>query len=208
MAFGFAGADRVAEPKRRDWTTDEFLAWEAAQPIRYELVEGRPAMMAGGTQAHDAIAVNLTSTLRALLRGSGCRPGTSDLRVPTGTGNVRYPDVTVDCGEFRCESHDASQPTVVFEILSRSTAWTDLHRKLHDYDMTPTIAQYVLVAQDEPRVELWNRGANGRLALEASIVDRDGVVELRSIGVTLGMAEVYEGLGFWSEGSGVVADEA
>jgi hypothetical protein len=74
--------------------------------------------------------------------------------------------------------------------------------------MTPTIAQYVLVAQDEPRVELWNRGANGRLALEASIIDLDGVVELRSIGVTLGMAEVYEGLGFTSEGSAVPAGEA
>jgi Uma2 family endonuclease len=198
----------MAEAKRRAWMTGEFLAWEAAQSVRYELVDGRPIMMAGGTQAHDAIAVNLTSTLRARLRGSGCRPGTSDLRVPTGTGNVRYPDVTVDCGEFRRESHDASQPTVVFEILSRSTAWTDLHRKLHDYDMTPTIAQYVLVAQDEPRVELWNRGANGRLALEATIVDPDAVVELRSVGVTLGMAEVYEGLGFAPAGSTIAADEA
>ena len=198
----------MAEARRRAWMTDEFLVWEAAQAARYELVDGQPVMMASGTPAHDAIAVNLTSTLRARLRGSGCRPGTPDLRVPTGSGNVRYPDVTVDCGEFRRGSHDASQPTVVFEILSRSTAWTDLHRKLHDCDMTPTIAQYVLVAQDEPRVELWNRGANGRLALETTIIDLDGVVVLRSIGVTVGMAEVYEGLGFAAERPGPAAGEA
>jgi Uma2 family endonuclease len=192
----------MSEARRREWGTAEFLKWEARQPARYELVDGQPRLMTGGTQAHNAIAINLTSALKTLLRGSGCRPGGSDLRIPTGTGNVRYPDALIDCGEFRRGEHDASEPTVVFEVLSRSTAWTDWHAKLHDYDMTLTIKQYVLVSQDEPRVVVWNRGEGERLVLDETITNLAASVGLHPVGLTLPLADIYDGLGFDGEGAG------
>lgn len=112
----------MSEPKPRDRSLDELLDWEARQAERWELVDGRLVMMAGGTQAHALIAVNLLTTLRPLSRGTPCRPGGSDLRVPVpATGNCRYPDITIDGGEFRPDAHDVSMPVVVFEVLDRTT---------------------------------------------------------------------------------------
>lgn len=184
----------MSEARLHCWTLDEFLAWEAGQPARYELVNGDPRLMTGGTQAHHLIALNIVATLRERLRASPCRSWGSDLRVLTGTGNSRYPDALIDCGAFRPESHDASEPAVVFEVLSRSTAWLDLQTKLHDYDATPTIRQYVIIAQDEPNVVIWVRSDSGKLTLGASLKRLDESVTLEPRGTLLALSEIYAGL--------------
>src|SRR5215469_14769650 len=75
---------------------DEFLAWERDQPEQYEYAGGRVTMMTGGSAAHVTIALNLTIALRQALRGTGCRPFGSDMKV-IANGSVRYPDVSVTC---------------------------------------------------------------------------------------------------------------
>jgi len=114
----------------------------------------------------------------------------------TGNGNARYPDIAVDCGPFRRDSRDVSEPAVFLEVLSRTTTWTDLHDKLRDCDATPAVRQYVVIAQDEPKFVVWERDQAGRLALASSLEGLDGQLELRPIGATLRMDEIYEGLGF------------
>lgn len=185
----------MGEPECRAWTVAEFLDWESAQPVRYELVNGQPVMMAGGTQAHSLIAINIGAELKTRLRGSPCRPGSADLRVIVGRGgNVRYPDVTVDCGEFRPESNDASEPRVVFEILSKTTAWTDLHDKLRDYERTPAIQHYVIVSQNTAKIVIWTRDQHGHLIPGDDILGLDGTADLPAIGVSLPLAAIYDGL--------------
>ena len=186
----------MSEARRQEWGLEAFLAWEADQPQRWELIDGRPRLMTGGTQAHDLIAVNITAALRQRLRGSPCRPGGSDLRLVTGNGNVRYPDALIDCGPLRPESHEASEPAVVFEVLSRSTAWIDLHAKLRDYDATPGTRLYVLVAPDTPWVAVWTRDPSGRLAVAAALAEPDAVLALDPVPAALPLAEIYEGLSF------------
>jgi len=185
----------VSEARRQDWDLATFLVWEASQPARYELVDGAPRLMTGGSQAHNLISLNITASLRGALRGFPCRPGGSDLRVVTGNGNVRYPDALIDCGPFRPDSHDASEPVAVFEVLSRSTAWIDLYAKLRDYDATPSILLYAVVAQDEPHVAVWRRDPSGRLAVTAALTGRESVLELElPAGGVLRLADIYDGL--------------
>lgn len=186
----------MSEARLRDWELGEFLAWEQRQPARYELVDGQPRLMTGGTQAHWIVGGNIVAALKPLLRGSSCRSSGSDIRVVTGTGNVRYPDAVIDCGPLRPDAHEASEPVAVFEVLSRSTAWADLHHKLHDYDATPSIRHYVIVAQDAPRVEVWTRGTAGSLGLAATLTTFDALIVLDPPGITLNLADTYEGLGF------------
>ncbi|WP_207461727.1 Uma2 family endonuclease [Azospirillum sp. SYSU D00513] len=186
----------MGEPPRQDWPLPDFLAWEERQAERYELLDGRPVMMTGGTQAHALIAANLIASLRPLLRGGPCRPGGSDLRVPMpGTGNSRYPDVTIDCGPFDRTSHDATEPAVVFEVLSKSTRWYDQTTKLRDYDSVPSIRQYVCVSQDEPRVSVWTRGAEGRLLPRDDVTAGAVALEIAGHAVTLPLTDIYEGTG-------------
>ncbi len=108
---------------------------------------------------------------------------------------MRYPDALIDCGPFRPDSHDASEPVAVFEVLSRSTAWIDLYAKLRDYDATPSILLYAVVAQDEPHVAVWRRDPSGRLAVTAALTGRESVLELElPAGGVLRLADIYDGL--------------
>ncbi len=184
----------MSEARRQEWDLATFLTWEASQPARYELVDGAPRLMTGGNQSHALIGGNIVAGLNPRLRGSRCRPTGSDLRVVTGNGNVRYPDVLIDCDPFRPESHDASEPVAVFEVLSRSTAWIDPTTKLHDYDATPSILLYAVVAQDEPHVAAWRRDPSGRLAVKAALTGRDAVLALDPPAAALRLAGIYDGL--------------
>jgi Uma2 family endonuclease len=75
---------------------DEFLAWERDQSERYEYAGGVITMMKGGSAAHVTIAMNLAFALRHALRGAGCRPFGSDMKV-IANHTVRYPDISVTC---------------------------------------------------------------------------------------------------------------
>ena len=175
--------------REKPWPLEEFLSWEREQPERFELIDGQPVAMTGGTQAHDLIKTNLAAALRAALRGGPCRPGGSDLKVITGNGRVRYPDALIDCGPFRPDADTASDPVAVFEVLSRSTSWVDLTRKVQDYGATPGLDTYVAISQDELRVAVFRR--SGDRLVQSQLLTRleDGVAAGPA---TLGLAAIYE----------------
>ena len=186
----------MPEPQERDWSLDEFLAWEVAQPERHEFIDGQPCLMTGGTQAHTAICVNIVALLRDRLRRTPCRPGGSDLRIPIpGTGQSRYPDALIDCGRFDPNANDATEPTVVFEVLSKSNDLRDQYGRLRDYDTVPTIRHYVVVAQAEAVVVVYDRDDAGRLAPGSMMTAPAAELVLSAIGISLPLAQIYEGLG-------------
>ena len=176
---------------------EAFLEWERRQPTRHEFVDGPVIAMAGGSQAHNAIQGTLYFAARSKLSGKPCRPFTSDMLTRTGRGNGRYPDLTIDCGEFRADAQTASSPTVVFEVLSENTQREDRTRKLADYNATASIAQYVLIEADEPLAYVYSRAAHGEFSvIPQEIKGFDGEIVLPSVGIALSMAEVYEGIVF------------
>jgi Uma2 family endonuclease len=177
-------------------TFAEFLLWEQTRDRRHEFIDGAAVMMAGGTHAHDRTQRDLLVCATECLRGSGCEPLGPDMIVETGNGNVRYPDMTVDCGSFDPAALTASLPTLVFEILSDSTRKTDLLIKLRDYDATPSIGYYVLIAQTEILKFVYSRGDAGSSSLrprEHRLLDE--TVELPGVGLSLTLAEIYDGVG-------------
>lgn len=184
--------------KRTHWAWDDYVAWEANQPYRHELVDGQVYAMGGGTAAHDRIANALRVELTLRLRDTRCRPHGPDMKVQTGTGNGRYPDALIDCGPYVPEAFQAQEPVAVFEVLSRSTAWVDQGKKLRDYDATPGIRHYVLISQDELRVMVYTRNDNGRLDIRDAILleDVDATLELGGAGISIPLAAIYAGPGF------------
>jgi Putative restriction endonuclease len=115
----------MAEPQLRRMRQDEFLAWQEHQDRLYELVDGIPVlplkMMTGASQAHDRVVVNIIAALHRQLRGTPCRPTTDDLAVRVPAGNVRRPDVAVECGQAERRELAVREPRVVIEVLSPST---------------------------------------------------------------------------------------
>ena len=185
------------QQQQAHWTWDAYVAWQATQPNRHELVDGEVHAMGGGTAAHDRIANALRFALTARLpRGAACRPHGPDMMVRTGTGNARYPDALIDCGPYVPEALQAQEPVAVFEVLSRSTAWVDQGKKLRDYDATPGIGYYVLVSQDEPRIMVYVRNDNGRLDIRDAILleDPNATLELPAVGISMPLSVIYDGL--------------
>lgn len=192
----------MSQPALKRMTADEFILWNLDQEARYELVDGLPRlkfdngpeMMAGASGGHDQIVVNLIQALRRL-RGGPCHVKSADQASRMVRGNVRYPDVTVDCGPRRPDRYETEQPTVFFEVLSPSTRRFDLIRKTNEYQALASLRQFVLLEPDFASALLWTRDADGAWSSD-EIVGLDAALALSSIGVTLPMAEVYEDVEF------------
>jgi Uma2 family endonuclease len=183
----------VVQAARQRHSFAEYLAIEEMNPVRHEFCDGEVWALAGGSPDHAAIAVNVASVLREQLRGRPCRVFGSDLRIRVvATGLATYPDVSVVCSRLETDpqdprGHTIVNPTLLVEVLSPSTEDYDRGEKLAHYKRIPSLREVVLVAQDEPRLELWRREGEH---WTVEIVRGDGVAELRSVGCTLPLAEI------------------
>ncbi len=158
-------------------TVEEFLAWEARQEGRYEFDGFRPVAMTGGTIAHEVIGQNLRTELDNQLRGSRCQTLGPNTKIEVA-GRIRYPDALVVFSALDRKATIVTDPVVVFEVLSDSTAHIDYFEKLREYSGTPSIRRYVILDQD---------------LIAATVFVRDGdrmVVETVARGDTLRMPEI------------------
>jgi Uma2 family endonuclease len=167
---------------------DDFLTWEREQPERHEFVDGVIRLMTGGSLDHSTIASNLWTALREKLRGTGCRAFRGDAKV-IANNNVRYPDLSVTCSPIAGSDDVVPAPVIVIEILSPSTEREDRGRKKFDYFAMPSIRQYVIVEQDERRVELYTRTETAWID---EIITGDAVLKLSTVGVEIPLDAIYE----------------
>ena len=178
---------------RKLMTPDEFLNWCLGQEGKWELVSGVPLqMMAGATEDHDRIVVNLIVTLGNKLRGGPCRPKTADQAARIPKGNIRRPDVTIDCGPREGKSLESTAPAVFFEVLSPSTRTFDQIKKPEEYKTVPTLKHFVLLDPDRARAWVWTR--EGDAWANADTEGLDAEIALPGVGVTLSLGEIYDGV--------------
>ncbi|HEX5327655.1 MAG TPA: Uma2 family endonuclease [Acetobacteraceae bacterium] len=185
----YAGGMNVA--LRKPMTLPQFLAWEERQELRYEFDGVQPVARTGGTAAHSAIQRNLLVALGSRLRGKPCQPHGSELKIEVA-GRIRYPDAFVVCMLVPPRATVVAAPVVVFEILSESTANTDLVETNQEYRATPSIRRYVIVEQDKPGAVAFVRKAEDWVCDILS--DPGAMLSLPEIGIELPLAELYEGI--------------
>jgi Uma2 family endonuclease len=184
--------DRKPEPMG----VQAFLTWAEGQAERYELVGGVPVrMMSGARNVHDDIVVNLLTLLRTHLRGSGCRPFTADGSVETLPGQVRRPDVGVDCGPRDPSALMAAEPGLVAEVLSPTTRDFDAFAKLAEYKTVATLAHILLIEPNAPEIRSWFRDGDGAWE-ELRATGIDGTLDLQAFDLRLPLAEIYDGVTF------------
>ena len=197
----------MTETAARRWTVDEFFAWQEKQVERYELVDGFPVrMMAGAKNVHDDIVVNVLAELRNQLRDSGCRPFTSDGSVETKPGQIRRPDVGVDCGRRDPNGTKATLPRVIAEVLSPTTRDFDTIGKLEEYKLVDDLERILVIEPNAPEVIIWVRGTDRswRKSVRRGL---DQEVDMPEIGATLSLAEIYDGVEFPARPRLVADDE-
>lgn len=185
----------MPERATRRMSADEFLAWHERQEQRFELVDGVPVAMAGARRRHDQVVVNALVALGVHLGTGSCRPFSSDTAVRISAHQVRYPDLGVDCGQFRDDALEADAPRLVVEVLSESTRAFDFVGKLEEYKSVPTLRDIVLVDTDEPKLIHWSRPADGPWAYRL-VEGLDAAIEVPDLGIVLPLHALYAGLTF------------
>ena len=149
--------------------------------------------MTGGTAAHAAIQVNLIAALRAGLRGKPCRPYGSDLKVQVA-GRIRYPDAVVVCTPVAPRSTVVTEPVVVFEVLSDSTASDDLVTRNAEYRATPSIQRHVILQQTKAAAIVFSR--RGEDWLTDLITGEDTLLRLPEADIEIPLSEIYADVEF------------
>ncbi|MDQ2807752.1 MAG: Uma2 family endonuclease [Chloroflexota bacterium] len=180
------------------YTPEEYLALERAAAYKSEYLAGEIFAMAGASPRHSSIAANLIRLLGNAFQGQPCRVYGSDMRVRVEeTELYTYPDVVAVCGppKFGGVHQDTLlNPTVIFEILSPSTEGYDRGKKFANYRQIPTLTDYVLVAQDEVRIEHFTRQGHGWFLTTVSALDR--TLPITSIDSDLPLVAVYQNVEF------------
>src|SRR3984957_15323551 len=188
-------------------TVEEFFAWQEGQVERYELVDGQPLeMMAGAKNVNDDIVVNMLDELRDQVRGRGWRPFSGDGSVETRPGQIRRPDVGVDCGPRDPNGTKAALPKLVIEVLSPSTRDFATFRKARGVQADRQPGHHRAVEPNEPVAFVWRRDAACGWA-EARVRGMDARIAMPELGVTLEMAAIYEGVEFPAKPRLVSTDE-
>ena len=176
---------------------DEYLAIEREAAYKSEYLHGEMFAVAGASRRHVAIVTNIVTELHTALKGGPCRVFSTDLRLCVSpSGLCTYPDVMVACGELEFLDEEVDtllNPILIVEVLSNSTRDYDRGDKFASYRAIAALQDYLLVDQNGCHVEYFSRQSGGRWILSESD-DPEDSVHLRSIDVTLGLADVYYGI--------------
>jgi Uma2 family endonuclease len=185
-------ANSVSTALHQRMSLEEFLAWEEQQELRWEFDGFEPVAMTGGTSEHSAIQRNLAIAVGGRLRGKPCQLYTSDLKIFVA-GSIRYPDAFVVCSPLARGTLVVSDPVVVFEVLSPSTASTDFGAKNEEYRDTASIQRYVMLAQDRQFATVFARVADDWVG---HIVSGNAILDMPEIGLKVPLGDLYEGVPF------------
>jgi Uma2 family endonuclease len=147
-------------------TFEDFLAAEHVSEAKHEWLDGVVYAMAGGTVEHGRLATKMTAALTAKLAGR-CTVFSSDVMLYVRETNLAtYPDGSVVCGPVDVQKvvrngkvigEAITNPTLIVEVLSDSTESYDRGEKFAHCMRVASLEQYVLVSQDDRRIEIFRR---------------------------------------------------
>lgn len=179
-------------------TVEEYLVLERQAETMNEYIDGEMIQAPSGNWAHALILGNLAAMLTQQLKRRPERAYIRGLRVRSFPSTYVYPDLMVVTGEPLLEDEHRDtllNPILIAEVLSPSTESYDRGRKFEGYQTLESLREYVLVAQDRPRVEHYLR-QDGHVWLYTDVSGLDSSVSFASIGCEIPLAEIYDKVTF------------
>jgi Uma2 family endonuclease len=187
----------IASPQENYVTPEEYLQLEEHSQEKHEYIDGYIYAMAGASDPHVTIALNLAVLLRNHVRGSGCRVYIADMKARIESLNrFYYPDVMVTCDQRDQETPTYKKfPCLIVEVLSNSTEAFDRGDKFADYQTLESLQEYVLINTKRQRVECFRRNEQGLWILQ-SYTSAQESFRLNSVNFEGTMAALYEDVVF------------
>ncbi len=176
---------------------EEYLKMENASIEKHEYYRGEIFAMSGAKVPHNTVHKNLLGSLFIKLKGKKCQPYGSDVRIHIQSNTLfTYPDICIICGEvitLNNDDYNVLNPTVIIEILSKSTKNYDRGEKFKLYRDIATLKEYILVDSESIHIEVFRLNETNRWELEEhnSITDD---LQVKSIDASILLSEIYEGV--------------
>lgn len=184
-------AEKVLDPI----SIEDYLEGEKGSPVKHEYIDGFVYAMAGASDRHNRISINLTKHLDTHLEEEPCDVFMADMKVWASEKVFYYPDVVVACDGLNADPYYRKQPRLIVEVTSPSTENIDRSEKLLAYRQIKSLKEYVIVSQDAVRVDVFRRMRGDRWQLEI-FTDVNEEVRLESVGLTLSVANIYRRVKF------------
>jgi Uma2 family endonuclease len=184
--------------KKQLLTDADYLRIEREACEKSEFIGGRIVAMAGASENHNVISSNVFGEIWTQTKNSNCRAFSSDMRVKAKKGNYYYPDIVVVCGERKFEDNKKDvllNPQIIVEVLSKSTKLKDRNEKFDSYTTLADLTDYILIEQDEMRVEHFIKVSEKEWKVYLLTENADKLV-LESINCEISLAEIYREVKF------------
>ena len=183
--------------KISDFTVESYIQQEIETNSKYEYHNGKIYALAGGTLNHGLICGNVFGELKSKLKEkkSNCLPLNTDVKLHIKkTNSYVYPDTMVICGEIEMASEEpnaVTNPILIIEVLSQSTAEYDRGDKFHLYRQIPSFREYVIIDQKKYIVDVHYKPENSDLWKITRFDGIDSIVHFQSININISMKDLY-----------------
>ncbi|MCF2491986.1 Uma2 family endonuclease [Dyadobacter chenhuakuii] len=177
------------------YSEQEYLELEREAEYKSEYYQGEIFAMAGASPNHNRIMANLSGEIYMALKGRSCQNFSSDMRlhIPQN-GLYTYPDIIILCGKPEFSQNDKDtliNPSVIIEVLSKSTSAYDRGDKFRLYRSIPTLTDYILVDSLSISVEVFRKNEDGTWLLNSEINNINERITLTNINVQIELKDVY-----------------
>ncbi|MEI6270191.1 MAG: Uma2 family endonuclease [Methylococcaceae bacterium] len=173
-------------PAYQPISEDDYLQSELLAETKHEYIDGQVHAMAGASENHNLLSVNMASELKSRLKGTPCRTFIADMKVKVG-GNFFYPDVMVVCQEDNDNEYYKTAPVIIVEVLSKSTRRFDQTDKRLRCQRIPTLKEYVLIEQDKGEIQVFSK----KDQWQSFYYYLGDDITFSSLGVTVRVEDIY-----------------
>ena len=181
------------------YSLEEYLAKEEKAAFKSEFYNGQIIRMAGAKITHNFIAGNIFVALSNAIKSNNKKffAINSDQKIHIPNKDIAvYPDALVisEKPEYWNNRKDLiTNPILVVEVLSKSTRGYDRGEKFMHYRTLPSFKEYVLIEQDEKKVEIWFKAKENTWEI-TTVTDIEAECFFNSIGVSVSMSDIYENI--------------
>ncbi|MFY9226409.1 MAG: Uma2 family endonuclease [Blastocatellia bacterium] len=184
----------------KHYSLKEYFEIEKASDIRHEYFYGEIFAMSGASEKHNSIAVNICAEIQQYFKRNSiltCKAYMSEMRTKINNQLYRYPDVVVGCNvtlEVMEGLETLTNPVLIVEVLSRSTAKFDREAKFREYQQIESLQYYLLVNQNSPQTTLFTKQDDSWI--NNNYVSLNNIIELPLINCQLLMSDIYWNIEF------------
>lgn len=171
----------------RRMSAADYLQGELLADSKHQFIDGDVYAMAGASENHNLLSLNIASELKNQLKGTRCRTFMADMKVKV-IDDFYYPDVMVVCKEDTVDDYYKTSPIIIVEVLSKSTRRFDQTQKRLRYQTIPTLEEYVLIEQDKGEIQVFSRKDNWQ-SFYYYLGDQ---ITFHSLGISVSVAAIYE----------------